>query len=128
MYPLLTLIIAAFICYSYFWSILEWGLIGAVVYGLYRFVTALVASQDQQPRKPHSSFRPSPFQAESDDPLQTLTDEAPSAGAIIEEVEDAFDNEAALKVGKEGELHVDRILNRVAMDHLTDVYLEDGAA
>lgn len=125
MYPLLALIIAAFICYSYFWSILEWGIIGVVVYGLYRFVTALVASQDQQPRKPHSSFRPSAFQAESDDPLQTLTDEAPSAGAIIEEVDDALENEAALKVGKEGELRVDRILYRVAMDHLTDVYLED---
>lgn len=125
MYPLLALIIAAFICYSYFWSILEWGLIGGVVYGLYRFVTTLVASQDQQASRPHSSFRPSAFQAESDDPLPTLTDDAPSADAVIEEVDDALENEAALKVGKEGELRVDRILNRVAMDHLTDVYLED---
>lgn len=128
MYPLLALIIAAFICYSYFWSILEWGIIGGVVYGLYRFVTALAASQGQQALKPYSSFRPPPFQAkqtESDEPLPTLTDEAPSTDAIIEEVDDAFDNEAALKVGKEGELRVDRILHLVATDHLTDVYLED---
>lgn len=125
MYPLLALIVAAFICYSYFWSILEWGLIGGVIYGLYRFVTMLVASQSRQTQRPHSSFRPSAFQAESDAPLPTLTDEAPSADAVIEEVDDALENEAALKVGKEGELRVDRILKTVAMDHLTDVYLED---
>lgn len=111
-YPLLALIIAAFIFHSYFWSILEWGIMGGVVYGLYRFVTALFASQDKQTRNPRFSFKPSAFLVESDESLPTLTD-------------DALENEAALKVGKDGERRVDRILRRVAMDHLTDVYLED---